>query len=164
MNTALHFSSVREDWQTPMDLWTRLHFEFDFHLDAAASAENALCEDWRGPDHPDNAKRNGLVFDWPTTGAVFVNPPYSRRLQTQFIAKAAEQRVRGVTTVMLIPARTDTRSWHTYIWNDETHQPREGVEIRFLRGRLKFVGAKHGAPFPSAIVVFRGDRGEGVTA
>jgi site-specific DNA-methyltransferase (adenine-specific) len=28
-------------------------------------------------------------------------------------------------------------------------------EMRFFRGRLKFEGGKQGAPFPSAIVVFR---------
>ena len=30
--------------------------------------------------------------------------------------------------------------------------------MRFLRGRLKFVRAKSGPPFPSMIVVFRGQR------
>jgi hypothetical protein len=28
-------------------------------------------------------------------------------------------------------------------------------EIRLLRGRVRFVGGNHSAPFPSAIVVFR---------
>jgi len=27
-------------------------------------------------------------------------------------------------------------------------------EVRFIRGRLKFSGCKHSAPFPSMIVVF----------
>ena len=27
-------------------------------------------------------------------------------------------------------------------------------EIRFIRGRLKFGGAKYNAPFPSAVIVF----------
>lgn len=29
-------------------------------------------------------------------------------------------------------------------------------EIRFIRGRLKFKGAKHNAPFPSVIVIYKG--------
>lgn len=29
------------------------------------------------------------------------------------------------------------------------------AEIRFIKGRLKFGNAKHNAPFPSAIVIFR---------
>ncbi len=48
---------------------------------------------------------------------------------------------------MLLPARTDTQWFHTYINNH--------AEIRFLKGRIKFVGAKHPAPFPSMVVIFR---------
>lgn len=50
---------------------------------------------------------------------------------------------------MLIPARTDTRAFHDYIYNK--------AEIRFIRGRLKFGGggSKNAAPFPSMIVIFR---------
>jgi len=63
--------------------------------------------------------------------------------------------------VMLIPARTDTSWFHKYIYNNPN------VEIRFLKGRLKFVNRlstswnENGeyklspAPFPSMIVIFR---------
>ena len=44
-------------------------------------------------------------------------------------------------------ARTDTRYFHDYIY-------RKAKEIRFIKGRLKFGGAKTGAPFPSMIVIF----------
>jgi hypothetical protein len=50
--------------------------------------------------------------------------------------------------VMLLPARTDTRWWHDYVIPYAS-------EIRFIRGRLKFGGAKNSAPFPSALVIFR---------
>jgi hypothetical protein len=30
-------------------------------------------------------------------------------------------------------------------------------EIRFLRGRVKFGGSRWNAPFPSALIVFRGN-------
>ncbi len=30
-------------------------------------------------------------------------------------------------------------------------------EIRFIKGRLKFSGHKNSAPFPSAIVIFKGN-------
>ena len=49
---------------------------------------------------------------------------------------------------MLIPARTDTKWFHEYIYN------KAGVEIRFIKGRLKFGNSKSGAPFPSMLVVF----------
>ncbi len=61
-----------------------------------------------------------------------------------------------MTMVMLLPARTDTKAFHDYIWDNEAHRPYCDVEVRFLKGRIKFVGAKHGAPFPSMVVVFRG--------
>jgi hypothetical protein len=50
---------------------------------------------------------------------------------------------------MLIPSRTDTSYFHDYIWQ------KPGVEVRFLRGRLKFDDGKDPAPFPSMLVIFR---------
>ena len=50
---------------------------------------------------------------------------------------------------MLIPARTDTKYFHEYIYKKS--------EIRFIKGRLKFVGKQKGsgsAPFPSMLVIF----------
>ena len=49
---------------------------------------------------------------------------------------------------MLVPARTDTGWFHEYIYN------KKDVEVRFLKGRLKFGGSKNSAPFPSMVVVF----------
>ena len=50
---------------------------------------------------------------------------------------------------MLIPARTDTRYFHQYIYKKS--------EIRFLKGRLKFGNSKNGAPFPSMVVVMKNE-------
>ena len=49
--------------------------------------------------------------------------------------------------VCLLPARTDTRYFHEYIYGK--------AEIRFIKGRLKFGDAKNSAPFPSMVVIFR---------
>ena len=154
MNTAVLFSSAQDDWQTPPELFAQLDAEFAFDVDGAATAENAKCDQWFGPG---GMTEDALSFGWPKYGeTVFVNPPYSRGLQSKFIAKAADAARKGCVVVMLIPARTDTKAFHAHIWNAETHQPRAGVEVRFLPGRIKFVGAAHGAPFPSMIVIFRG--------
>ena len=59
------------------------------------------------------------------------------------------ERERVNVIVMLLPARTDTRWFHNYIWN------KKNVELRFLKGRLKFEGSKNSAPFPSMIVIFK---------
>lgn len=154
MNTALHFSSKRDDWQTPPELFAQLHAEFAFNTDAACTPSNGLCA-WQIYD--------ALETDWSDDGdyahaRVFVNPPYSRGLQRKFIAKAAEEATKGALVVMLLPARTDTRAFHEHIWDADRHRPRPGVEVRFLRGRLTFVGAKDPAPFPSMVVIFRGER------
>ena len=47
---------------------------------------------------------------------------------------------------MLLPARTDTRWLHEYIYGK--------AEVRFIKGRLKFGGSKNSAPFPSMVVIF----------
>lgn len=159
MNTAVLFSSAKDDWQTPPCVLAPLIREFNFDLDAAATERTRRCECYFGPDHVYAEYRDGLTAEWDActiTKCVWLNPPYSRGLQGKFIAKAASERRNGVTTVMLIPARTDTKAFHTHIWDAQKHQSREGVEVRFLRGRIKFVGAKHGAPFPSMVVIFRG--------
>jgi hypothetical protein len=58
---------------------------------------------------------------------------------------------------MLIPAKTDTERFHRYIWDaDKDPQgPRPNVEVRFLKGRITFVGAEEGSTYPSMVVIFR---------
>lgn len=38
------FSSERDDWRTPKELFEQLDNEFHFTIDVASSDENALCE------------------------------------------------------------------------------------------------------------------------
>lgn len=45
---------------------------------------------------------------------------------------------RGGVAVMLIPARTDTKAFHEYIYGK--------AEIRFIRGRLRFGNAERSVP------------------
>ena len=75
-----------------------------------------------------------------------MNPPYGRDIG-KWMKKAFEESQKEATIVCLVPARTDTYWWHEYAMKGE---------IRLIRGRLKFSNAQNGAPFPSAIVVFRG--------
>jgi len=152
MSIAACLSTGKDDWQTPDALFNALDEEFGFVLDGAANAENTKCVDWLGPG---GMAEDALTFGWPTCGeAVWVNPPYSRGLQGKFIAKAVDAAQAGAKVVMLLPARTDTRAFHSYIWNQYEHKPWPGVEVRFLKGRLRFVGAPASAPFPSMVVIF----------
>lgn len=72
-----------------------------------------------------------------------------------FVKKAAEQRLRGVTTVALLAARTDNDWFHDFIYDAERWDFRVGVSCRLLEGRQVFEGHEDSAPFPSMVVVFR---------
>lgn len=151
MNNRLMFSSASDEWSTPQDLFDRLNAEFNFDIDLAATDANAKCEAWITKEQ--DALGDGR--DWTDFGMTvgWCNPPYSRA--AQFITKAAAERLQGFLTVMLLPARTDTKAFHQHIYDATTWQARPGVEIRFLPGRLKFGGSANSAPFASMIVVFR---------
>jgi len=136
MNKVL-FSSNRMDWETPQDLFDKLDKEFHFDLDPCANDDNHKCQTYFTPD------QDGLQQDWGEC-TVFCNPPYGREIG-KWVEKCATHD--GIA-VMLIPARTDTRWFHKWIYN------RNNAEIRFIPGRLKFGGALNAAPFPSMIVVF----------
>lgn len=132
----VHFSSKSDNWATPQDFFDKLNQEFNFTLDPCASSENAKCKNFYTKED------NGLTKSWDNN-VVFCNPPYGRVLK-DWVKKASE--ARGGVVVMLIPARTDTRYFHEYIYNK--------AEIRFIKGRLKFGDSKNSAPFPSMVVIF----------
>jgi site-specific DNA-methyltransferase (adenine-specific) len=158
MNTGVMFSRASDEWETPPDVFAALDAEFRFGLDVAATATNRKTPLYLGPDRAD-AWTDALVVNWTQAAAgtaCFMNPPYSRC--RPFIAKAATEARCGTVIVALVPARTDTHWWHDHVWDAQRHAPRTGVEVRFLRGRLKFSGMPTGAPFPSVVVVFRPDR------
>lgn len=136
MNPAM-FSSASVLWETPQDLFNALSEEFHFSLDVCALPENAKCSKFYTPQD------NGLLQPWE--GTCWCNPPYGRDVG-KWVKKAYESAINGATVVMLLPARTDTRWFHDYIWGY--------AEIRFIKGRLKFGNAVNPAPLPSMLVVF----------
>ena len=132
---AVLFSSASDNWATPQDVFDRLDAEFNFELDPCADDQNHKCARYF------TKAQDGLIQDWG--GArIFCNPPYGRDIG-KWVEKCSKQDL----AVMLLPARTDTRWFHEFIY--------EKAEIRFLKGRLKFGDSKNSAPFPSMIVVFR---------
>ena len=152
MNNAVIFSSASDEWATPQNLFDQLNAEFDFEIDLAATAENTKCASFY------SLQSDSLSQHWGSRFARgWLNPPYSRGLCGHFIEKAARQRRMGFLTVMLLPSRTDTKAFHAHIYDIDTWQPRNGIEIRLLAGRLRFSNSKTPAPFPSMIVIFRPD-------
>ncbi|WP_087064465.1 DNA N-6-adenine-methyltransferase [Intestinibacillus massiliensis] len=137
INTGM-FTSSTDLWATPQDFFDELDTEFGFTLDACALPENAKCDQYYTPD------QDGLSQPW--SGTVWCNPPYGRQV-ARWVEKASHSAEAGATVVMLLPARTDTRWFHQYIYGH--------AETRFVAGRIKFGGAKYGAPFPNMVVVFR---------
>lgn len=133
------YSSKTDDWATPQDFFDKLNAEFNFTLDVCALPENAKCKEYYTPEI------DGLTQPW--TGRVWCNPPYGRQVG-EWVRRAVFAAVGGAeVVVMLLPARTDTRWFHDYIYGK--------AEIRFIKGRLKFGGATNAAPFPSMVVIFR---------
>jgi site-specific DNA-methyltransferase (adenine-specific) len=132
-NTIKLFGSKNtDDWATPRYLYNQLDAEFHFDLDPC----------------PLEPKEDGLSIEW--NGNIFVNPPYSK--VKEFLQKAHIELKSGraKTVVFLVFVNTDTTWFHDYIYNK--------AEIRFIKGRVKFVGpSKAGSMRPSMIVIFKGE-------
>lgn len=132
------------EWGTPKDLFDTLNAEFDFTLDVAASDHNAKCKKYF------TKEINGLNQSW-SGERCFMNPPYGRGLD-RWVSKAwREVRKNGGAEVVvaLLPARTDTKWFHNYVLDK--------AEIRFIKGRVKYVNGEkpQPAPFPSIVVIWR---------
>lgn len=141
MNKQVMFSSKTDQWSTPQEFFDELNKEFKFTLDPCSDEFNHKCGKYFTKED------DGLQKSW-SGEKVFCNPPYGREIGL-WVKKCFEEVNYGKCeiAVMLIPARTDTRWFHDYIYGKS--------EIRFVKGRLKFGNSKSPAPFPSMVVVFR---------
>ena len=138
------FSSASELWETPQDLFDKLNAEFGFSLDVCAIAANAKCENYFTPE------MDGLKQDW-SENVAYMNCPYSRTNTPKWVKKAFEESLKGATVVALLPSRTGTKWFHSYVVD-------KADDIRYLPGRLKFGNSKNSAPFDSIIVVWKGKK------
>lgn len=127
-------------WETPQDLYDSLNDEFHFTLDPCATDESAKCTLYITP------KENGLILDWDKE-TCFVNPPYSRGNIDQWVRKCYMEHLKGATVVALLPVSTSSKWFHDWVYKK--------ADIRFLKGRIKFKGAKHNAPFSSMIAIYK---------
>ena len=131
------FTSETDLWSTPQHVFDLLDAEFHFDKDVCATKENAKCKSYFTKED------DGLSKIWDFD-MCWMNPPYGREIG-KWVKKASEEKC----VVALLPARTDTKWFHDYIYN------KKGVEIRFIKGRLKFGDSKNSAPFPSMVVIFK---------
>jgi phage N-6-adenine-methyltransferase len=130
-------SSERNDWETPPELFDALNREFGFTLDVCATAATAKCARYFTPSD------NGLAQPWGTN-TCWMNPPYGHL--DRWMRKAYQSAIAGATVVCLVPVRSHTKWFHRLCVM---------AEVRFLRGRLRFVGSDGEAPFPQLLVIFR---------
>lgn len=162
MNTEVMFSSKSDMWATPQDFYDKLDQEFNFTCDVCSIPEDAKHKNFYSPE------KDGLAQEW--SGVCFCNPPYSDI--SSWTKKAVTEAYRGVTIVMLIPSRTDTKYFQNDILRYSVLSPESKnftieTELRFVPGRLKFGNralpswTEDGthklspAPFPSVVVIWR---------
>lgn len=134
-----YIAKVKEtdDRETPDEFYAELDREFHFTRDVCASHLNRKhVPYWTIED-------DALSKDW--SGVCWMNPPYSQ--SGLWMQKAYEESQKGTTVVCLVPSATDTKWWHEWA---------EKGEVRFVKGRLRFKGTPSSAPFPSAVIIFRG--------
>jgi site-specific DNA-methyltransferase (adenine-specific) len=125
-------------WATPEEIFEALNDEFNFTLDPCCTKETNKCDYYFTPDH------NGLKQTWEGE-RVFCNPPYSRGNIDKWMEKCCNESSHALV-VALIPVSSSAKWWHRWVLNR--------AEIRFYRGRIKFEGAPHTAPFSSAIAIY----------
>lgn len=153
------FSSKKNDWETPKALFDVLNEEFHFKLDACALPNNTKVSTFITP------REDSLTTDWferasgeggllpekyrTDRPSIWLNPPYGRDIG-EWIEKAYKESTKGCTVVCFVFCRTDTKWWHRWAM--------KAAEIRFIPGRVRFVGAESSAPAPSCILVFDENR------
>jgi hypothetical protein len=112
--------------------------------------------EWYGPRARDPAHRiDGLTSRWvidptPLAGRVataWVNPPYTRHLIDQCVAKCREEGRWGPLEVCaLLPGRESSA------WFKEHCFPPAATGVCFINRRVKFLGNKSAVPWESVVV------------
>lgn len=104
-------ADMKNSWGTDPVIFNAMDKEFNFSLDAAANDKNHKCS-WYLTKEDD-----ALNIDWRdfifSKGAsnlnVWINPPYGKGLIKSFMNKCIEQKAKGVTSVLLVPATLDAQ-------------------------------------------------------
>ena len=147
----------KDSWETPNWLFDLLDREFNFLLDAAASITNHKVPTYY------TVADSALDKRWEKR--TYLNPPYSAGNIDKFMAKALEESQKGAVVVCLVPCATDTRWWYHRVLGrnpDGSFSGHSSDEIRFIKGRVKFIGydecgkqIKNSPTFSSCVVIFR---------
>lgn len=137
----VHFSSERDDWETPIEFFNALDCVFNFKLDPCCYDSSAKCVNYF------TKETNGLAQDWSVYPSIFMNPPYGKDI-FKWMKKAYHTSLSPSCPIVvcLVPARSSSK-WCQF-------SLKFSRAVTFVRGRLKFGGSTTSAPFPSLVVVF----------
>lgn len=133
-----NFEQKRNDYETPPELYKialQLAHAEQFDLDVCCSRQNIPAK-----HHYINGISDGLKLDWEKLN--WCNPPY--KYAPIWVKKAAQEQKKGKHTIMLIPARTETKYWHDYILDSFGGTNREHVRVEFLRKGYRFINPDTG--------------------
>lgn len=109
------------EFQTPDYIFEHFDKEFNFTWDLACTEANKKC---------DNGLYDSLNEDWhKLDGWLWLNPPYSPL--KLWVEKAQLEASKGAKICMLIPPILSTKYFSQYTPS----------EIRFILGRIPFIGA-----------------------
>jgi site-specific DNA-methyltransferase (adenine-specific) len=146
----------KDEWSTPDEIFVPLSKEFNFTLDAAATAKNTKCPTYF------TKEMDALSLNWNEYnkgGDMWLNPPFSRGNIERFMQKAYTegQKNKDYSVVCIVPVDFSTQWWHKYVM--------QAAEIRVPEGRVKYVGyddqekrIRNSPTFSSCIVVFNKER------
>jgi phage N-6-adenine-methyltransferase len=140
---------ANDNWETPQYIfdWIQSQLPFRLVLDVAASDTNHKCpfyytKEQDGLSQDWGQKLKDLSIIYGDRIGVWCNPPYSD--PAPWVAKIVNEKYYGA---FLLPADTSTSWYHDYVLGK--------AEIRFVKGRISFDGAKKGTPkFGSMIAVY----------
>ena len=101
---------MKNSWGTDPVIFNAMNKEFNFALDAAANYKNHKVLNYLTKEN------DAISVDWSkeipeysTDKTVWINPPYGKGFIKSFMQKCIEQKEKGVTSVMLVPATLDAQ-------------------------------------------------------
>lgn len=141
MNTSFERSAkATDEWYTPLGIIT---YFGEFDLDPCAPVDPL----WRTAKIMYNKNDDGLSKEWH--GRVWLNPPYSRPLITQFVKKMSEHG----NGIALLFNRCDNAMFHDIIFPTAT-------AMKFLRKRIRFYrpdGTRGDSPGCGSVLIAWGE-------
>lgn len=134
-NISACLTSNTVEWYTPEKILIPVYEFFGEHGIDLDPCSNEGEPNVKAAKHF-TKRDDGLSQEW--SGNVYCNPPYGKNEIPSWVKKALNSKA---TTLLLVPSRTSNKWWSGL----------DGCPVCFVQGRLKFVGAENGAPFPSAL-------------